>query len=164
VNAHGPSYFEDYVPGMTRDCGSVSVDQDEIISFAEQFDPQPFHVDPVAAASGPFGGLIASGWHTAGLVMRLIVDNYVSAESSLGSAGLDELRWPHPVRPGNTLRVRVTVVETRLSQSKPDRGILRSLIEAENQDGQTVLRATAINFIRVRPAPDAGPGAGPGGS
>lgn len=150
----GLTYFDDYVPGMARDCGSVSVDQAEIISFARQFDPQPFHVDPVAAASGPFGGLIASGWHTAGLVMRLIVDNYVSAESSLGAAGLDELRWPNPVRPGDTLRVRVTVLEARRSQSKPDRGILKTLIEAENQDGQPVMRATSINFIRVRPGSD----------
>jgi acyl dehydratase len=154
VSASGLTYFEDYVPGMARDCGSVSVDQAEIISFARQFDPQPFHVDPVAAASGPFGGLIASGWHTAGLVMRLIVDNYVSAESSLGSVGLDELRWPYPVRPGDTLRVRVTVLEARRSQSKPDRGILKTLIEAENQDGQPVMRATSINFIRVRPGAD----------
>jgi len=154
VNAPGLRYFEDYVPGMTRDCGSVSVDRAEIISFARQFDPQPFHVDPKAAADGPFGGLIASGWHTAGLVMRLIVENYVAAESSLGSVGLDELRWPYPVRPGDTLRVRVTVLEARRSQSKPDRGIVKTLIEAENQDGQPVMRATAINFIRVRPGPD----------
>ena len=153
MSASGLTYFEDYAPGMTRDCGSVSVDQAEIISFARQFDPQPFHVDPVAAADGPFGGLIASGWHTAGLVMRLIVDNYVSAESGLGSAGLDELRWPNPVRPGDTLRVHVTVLEARRSQSKPDRGILKTLIQAENQDGQPVMRATSINFIRVRPAP-----------
>jgi acyl dehydratase len=155
VNASAPWYFQDYVPGMTTDCGTVSVDQDEIISFAKQFDPQPFHVDPVAAASGPFGGLVASGWHTAGLVMRLIVDNYVFAESSLGSAGLDELRWPHPVRPGDTLRVRVTALEARRSQSKPDRGVLKTLIEAVNQDGQPVMRATSINFVRVRPSPGA---------
>ena len=154
MNAPGLRYFEDYVPGMTRDCGGVRVDQAEIISFARQFDPQPFHVDPAAAVDGPFGGLIASGWHTAGLVMRLIVENYVAAESSLGSVGLDELRWPYPVRPGDTLRVRVTVLEARRSQSKPDRGIVKTLIEAENQDGQPVMRATAINFIRVRPGPD----------
>jgi acyl dehydratase len=155
VNAHGLRYFDDYVPGTTHDCGSVGVDQSEIVSFARKFDPQPLHVDPVAAASGPFGGVIASGWHTAGLVMRLIVDNYLSAEASLGSAGLDELRWPHPVRPGDTLRVHVTVVEARRSQSKPDRGIVKTLIEAENQDGQTVLRATAINFLLLRPTHDA---------
>jgi acyl dehydratase len=153
VNA--PGYFDDYVPGMTRDCGSVRVDQAEIISFAKEFDPQPFHVDPVAAASGPFGGLIASGWHTAALVMRLIVDNYLSAETSLGSVGLDELRWPYPVRPGDTLRVRVTVLEARRSQSKPDRGIVKTLIEAANQDGKTVMRATSVNFVRARPSGDA---------
>ncbi|MGH3257646.1 MAG: MaoC family dehydratase [Streptosporangiaceae bacterium] len=153
MSASGLTYFEDYEPGMTRDCGSVSVDQAEIISFARQFDPQPFHVDPAAAAAGPFGGLIASGWHTAGLVMRLIVDSYVSPESSLGSVGLDELRWPNPVRPGDTLRVRVTVLEARRSQSRPDRGVLKTLIEAENQNGQPVMRATSINFIRVRPGP-----------
>ena len=154
----GLRYFEDYPTGTTTDCGSVSVDQVQIISFARQFDPQPFHVDPVAAADGPFGGLIASGWHTAALVMRQIVDNYVAAESSLGALGLDELRWPHPVRPGDTLRVRVTVLEARRSQSKPDRGILKTLIEAENQNGQTVMRATSINFLRVRPGPEGEPG------
>ncbi len=155
MNAHGPGYFDDYVPGTTFDCGSVSVDQADIISFAKAFDPQPFHVDPVAAASGPFGGLVASGWHTSALVMRLIVDNYLSTETSLGSAGLDEIRWPYPVRPGDTLRVRVTVLEGRRSQSKPDRGIMKTLIEAHNQDGEPVMRATAIGFVRVRPAVDA---------
>ena len=98
-----------------------------------------------------FRSLIASGWHTAALVMRLLVDNYLAAESSLGSAGLDELRWPHPVRPGDTLRVRATVVESRRSLSKPDRGILKTMVEATNSGGATVMRATAINFILVRP-------------
>ncbi len=152
MNAHGLRFFDDYAPGTTYDCGSVGVDQADIISFAREFDPQPFHVDPVAAASGPFGGLIASGWHTAALSMRLVVDNFMAAEASLGSAGLDELRWPYPVRPGDTLRVRATVLEARRSLSKPDRGIVKSLIESVNQDGQTVMRATGINFIRVGPA------------
>ncbi len=151
---HELRYFEDYLPGASHDCGSVSVSEAEIISFATQFDPQPFHVDPGAAARGPFGGLIASGWHTAALVMRQLVDHYLSAEASLGSPGLDDLRWPEPVRPGDTLRVRVTAVEARRSASKPDRGILKSLIEAANQDGRTVMRATATNFLRVRPDPD----------
>jgi acyl dehydratase len=155
VNDHGPRYFEDYPLGTTNECGSVSVDEASMITFAKEFDPQPFHVDPVAAATGPFGGLIASGWHTSALVMRLLVDNYLSAESSLGSAGLDEIRWPYPVRPGDTLRVRATVVESRRSLSKPDRGIIKTLVEAVNQDGRTVMRATAINFLRVRPAPGA---------
>ena len=152
VNGHGLRYFEDYALGTTYECGSVSVDQASIVTFAKEFDPQPFHADPAAAAAGPFGGLIASGWHTAVLVMRLLVDSYLSAEASLGSAGLDELRWPHPVRPGDTLRVRATVVESRRSLSKPDRGIIKTLVEAANQDGRTVMRATAINFMLVRPA------------
>ena len=151
MNVHGLRYFEDYALGTTYDCGSVSIDQAGIIAFAKEFDPQPFHVDPVAAAAGPFGGLIASGWHTAVLVMRLLVEQYLSEEASLGSAGLDELRWPHPVRPGDTLRARATVIESRRSLSKPDRGIIKTLVEAVNQDGRTVMRATAINFMLVRP-------------
>jgi len=152
VNDHGLRYFDDYALGTSYECGSVGIDQASIIAFAKEFDPQPFHADPAAAAAGPFGGLIASGWHTSALVMRLLVDNYLSAEASLGSAGLDELRWPHPVRPGDTLRVRATVVESRRSLSKPDRGIIKTMVEAVNQDGRTVMRATAINFMLVRPA------------
>ena len=151
----GPRYFEDYVPGVTHDCGSVSVDQPEIVSFAKEFDPQPFHVDPEAAARGPYGGLIASGWQTASLVMRQLVEHYVSAAASLGSPGVDELRWTYPVRPGDTLRVRATVVEARRSLSRPDRGIIKTLVEAVNQDGRTVMRAIAINFLSVRPAASA---------
>jgi acyl dehydratase len=154
VTDYGLRYFDDYLPGATYDCGIFSVNEEEIVSFAEQFDPQPFHVDPEAAARGPFGGLIASGWHTAALVMRQLVDNYLPAEASLGSPGLDEMRWPDPVRPGDTLRVRATVVEARRSLSKPDRGIMKTVIEAVNQDGRTVMRATATNFLRVRPDSD----------
>ena len=130
MNDHGLSYFEDYLLGTTYECGSVSIDQASIVAFAKEFDPQPFHVDPAAAAAGPYGGLIASG-------------------------GLDELRWPHPVRPGDTLRVRATVVESRRSVSKPDRGIVKTVVEATNTDGATVMRATAINFMLVRPDPGA---------
>ena len=148
---HGLKYFDDYLPGATYDCGNVSISEAEILAFAKQFDPQPFHVDPEAAAGGPFGGLVASGWHTAVLVMRQLVDHYLSEEASLGSPGLDEMRWPNPVRPGDTLRVRATVVEARRSLSKPDRGIMKTMIEALNQDGRPVMRATAINFLRVRP-------------
>jgi acyl dehydratase len=143
-------YFEDYVPGFTVDCGSVSVSEAEIIAFAKEFDPQPFHVDPVGAADGPFGGLIASGWHTTSLTMRQLVDHWVSPESSLGAAGVDEIRWPRPVRPGDTLHVRATVLEARRSNSKPDRGIIRSVAEVTNQDGDTVMRLTAINFVLAR--------------
>ena len=152
MNNHGLRYFEDYVLGTSYECGSFSVDAASIVSFAKEFDPQSFHVDPVAAADGPFGGLIASGWHTAALTMRLLVENYLSPEASLGGAGVDEIRWPHPVRPGDTLRVRATVVEARRSGSKPDRGIIKTLIETTNSDSRIVMRCTAINFLRVRPA------------
>jgi len=155
VTERALQYFDDYLPGASYDCGSFSVSEAEIISFATQFDPQPFHVDPVAAARGPFGGLIASGWHTAALVMRQIVDQYLPAGASLGSPGLDEIRWPGPVRPGDTVRVRATVVESRRSVSKPDRGIVKTMVEAANTDGATVMRATAINFVLVRPDPGA---------
>jgi acyl dehydratase len=148
-------HFEDYVPGSVFEYGEIRVDAADIIEFARRFDPQDMHVDPEKAATGRFGGLIASGWHTAALVMRLLVENYLAAESSLGSAGLDELRWPHPVRPGDTLRVRARVVESRRSVSKPDRGIVKTLVEATNTDGATVMRATAINFVLVRPDPGA---------
>ena len=143
-------YFEDYVPGRTVDCGTFSVSEAEIIAFAKEYDPQPFHTDPAGAAAGPFGGLIASGWQTTSLMMRLLVEHFVSPESGLGAAGVDEIRWPNPVRPGDTLRVRASVLEARRSKSKPDRGIVRSLAEVTNQDGETVLRMTAINFVRVR--------------
>ena len=145
-------YFEDYVPGLTVECGGFSVNEAEIIAFAKEYDPQPFHVDPVAAKDGPFGGLIASGWHTTSMMMRRLVDNYVSPESSLGAAGVDELRWANPVRPGDTLHIRATVLEARRSGSKPDRGIVRTLMELTNQDGDLVMKVTAINFILLRPA------------
>jgi acyl dehydratase len=143
-------YFEDYVPGTAVDCGSFSLSEAEIIAFAKEYDPQPFHVDPVGAKDGPFGGLIASGWQTTSLMMRQLVDYYVSPESSLGAAGVDEIRWPKPVRPGDSLRVRATVLEARRSASKPDRGIVKSLAELTNQDGDLVMKATAINFILLR--------------
>ena len=147
---HATWYLEDYVPGLTVDCGSFSISEAEIIAFAKEYDPQPFHVDPVAAADGPFGGLIASGWQTTSLMMRLLVEHFLSPETSLGSAGVDEIRWPSPVRPGDTLHVRASVLEARRSKSKPDRGIVRSLAEVTNQHDETVLRMTAINFVLLR--------------
>lgn len=143
-------YFEDYVPGAVFEYGTITVDQADVIEFARRFDPQPFHINPDAAARGPFGGLIASGWHTASLTMRLVVDHYLSSVASLGSPGVDELRWTRPVRPGDTLRVRVSVLGARRSQSKPDRGIVRSHVEALNQDGDVVMSLQALNLIRCR--------------
>lgn len=143
-------YFDDYVQGATYELGSVKVAEPEILEFATKYDPQPFHVDPAAAAAGPFGGLIASGWHTASLMMRLFAANYLSPVSSLGSPGIDELRWLKPVRPGDELRVRVKVLEARLSKSKPDRGLLRSFVEVVNQDDEVVFSAIALNLVRCK--------------
>jgi acyl dehydratase len=143
-------FFEDYIPGAVYEFGSISVEEAEIISFAKRFDPQPFHTDPEAAAISMYGGLIASGWHSASLMMRLFVDYYLSHVASLGSPGVDELRWLHPVRPGDTLSIRVTVTETRRSRSKPDRGVLHSFCEALNQHRQVVMTMKAINLLACR--------------
>jgi acyl dehydratase len=150
----GSRYFEDYPPGMVLTFGSVRVDEAEVVEFGRRYDPQPFHVDAEAAAAGPFGGLIASGWHTGSLMMRMLVEHYLSAETSLGSPGIDELRWLVPVRPGDTLSLRVTILEARRSQSKPDRGAVRSLIEVLNQRGDVVMSMKALNLTRCR---DTGP-------
>jgi acyl dehydratase len=152
-------YFEDYVPGLTVECGSFTVSEADIIAFAKEYDPQPFHVDPAAAAASPVGGLIASGWQTTSMTMRLLVDHFISGETGLGAAGIDEIRWPRPVRPGDTLHVRATVLEARRSRSKPDRGIIRSATEITNQDGETVMTMKATNFFLTRsPENDAQPG------
>ena len=143
-------YFEDYATGAVYEYGYASVSEADIIAFAERFDPQPIHTDARFAASGPFGGLIASGWHTAGLAMRMVVDHYVSRVASLASPGVDELRWPAPVRPGDSLRLRTTIVETRRSRTKPDRGLVRTRAELLNQHDQTVLSLVAMNLIRLR--------------
>ncbi|HML08031.1 MAG TPA: MaoC family dehydratase [Xanthobacteraceae bacterium] len=143
-------YFEDYVEGDVHTLGSIAIEADEIIAFAKRFDPQRFHIDPEAAKETPFGGLIASGWHTAALMMRLYVDNYLSHVASLASPGLDELRWPKPVRPGDRLSVRVTVLKASLSKSKPDRGVVTSFVEVLNQAGEIVMTLKAVNMIARR--------------
>lgn len=146
----GDRYFEDYRPGAVYEYGYAAVSEAEIIEFAARFDPQPIHADPTFAATGPFGGLIASGWHTAGIMMRLFADHYLSRVGSLASPGIDELRWPAPVRPGDSLRLRATIGETRRSRSKPDRGLVRTHGELLNQDDQAVLTLTAMNLVRLR--------------
>ncbi len=143
-------YFEDYVAGSVYEFGSVTVEQDEVIAFARRFDPQVFHVDPESAKGTIYGGLIASGWHTAGLMMRLFTDHYLSKVASLGSPGVDELRWNKPVRPGDDLAIRVTVQETKRSRSKPDRGIVHSFIEVMNQNREVVMSMKAVNFFFCR--------------
>jgi acyl dehydratase len=148
--AIGDRYFEDYTPGAVYEYGHRTVTEDEIVEFARQFDPQRIHTDPAWAAGGPFGGLIASGWHTASVFTRMFVDHYLSEVASLASPGVDEVRWPVPVRPGDRLRMRVTVLETRRSRSKPDRGIVHTRGELINQHEQVAFHQVALNFIRCR--------------
>ena len=144
-------YFEDYPPGAVFEGGTVEVSEAEILEFARRYDPQTMHTDPAAAAHGFFGGLIASGWHTAALMMRLFAAHFLSPASSLASPGLDELRWLKPVRPGDVLSLRVTVTEARRSRSKPDQGVVRSLVEVLNQEGEVVMSLRPISLIRCRP-------------
>ena len=144
-------YFEDYVPGRIYEFGTITVSEAEIIEFARQFDPQYFHTDPEKAKASRFGGLVASGWHTTALVMRSFVDQFLSHVSSLASPGVDEIRWPNPVRPGDSLRLRVTVLEARPSRTKPDRGVVRNRIEAFNQRDEPVLSMIGISIIGRRP-------------
>lgn len=145
-------YFEDYVPGSSYSSGSITVTEADILRFAGEFDPQSIHTDPEAAASGPFKGLIASGWHTASVMMRLYADHYVSRIASLASPGIDEMRWVRPVRPDDSLSIRVTVRNARPSRTKPDRGIVHTAVEVLNQDGDAVLTLTAMNLLLRRPA------------
>jgi acyl dehydratase len=144
-------YFDDYVEGAVHELGTFTMTQDEMVVFARQYDPQDFHTDPVAAERTIFRGLIASGWHTAGLMMRVYAREYLTHVASLASPGIDEVRWPAPVRPGDVLSVRVTVVSARVSKSKPDRGIVTSSIEVTNQRGETVMTLKPVNIIGLRP-------------
>jgi len=147
-------YFEDYAPGSVCVYGQIAMTESDIVEFARRYDPQPMHTDPVAAARGPFGGLIASGWHTTACVMRVLVERYLSHVAALVSPGIDEMRWKAPVRPGDILRVRVTVEEASPSRSKPDRGLVRTLIEVLNQNGEIVLSMRAMNLLlRRNPGP-----------
>jgi acyl dehydratase len=143
-------YFEDYVPGSVHEFGRITIEEDSIVVFGKQFDPQLFHTDPEGAKSTIYGGLIASGWHTASLMMRECVRHYLPRAASLGSPGVEELRWNLPVRPGDTLSVRVTILEATRSRSKPDRGIVVSHFEVLNQDRNVVMSAKGVNFISCR--------------
>ena len=143
-------YLEDYVVGATYEFGSITITEDEIVQFGKKFDPQLFHTDPNGAKETAYGGLIASGWHTCSLFMRLFVENYLAGQASLGSPGVDELRWLKPVRPGDKLSLRITVRKVKPSSSKPDRGILFSFCEMLNQENDVVLTMKGLNLIRYR--------------
>src|ERR671915_176582 len=140
-------YFEDYVAGSLHEFGPIDVGEQEVLDFGKRFVPLSYHVDKEAAKKSIYGGLIASGWHTAALMMRLYTDNYLSRVANLGSPGCDELRWTKPVLPGDELSVRVTVLEARRLDSKPDRGIVQSLVEVLNQKGEFVMSIKMVNFV-----------------
>ncbi len=144
-------YFEDFEVGKIIEVGRCTVSEEEIIEFATRFDPQPFHVDREAAANSIYGGIIASGWHTCSMMMRLMVDGFLKNSSSMGSPGLDEIRWVKPVRGGDTLTVTTTALETRPSGSKPDRGVVFTQWTATNQHGETVATVKGRALFGRRP-------------
>jgi acyl dehydratase len=144
-------YFEDFRPGQTVELGSRTVTEEEIVAFARQWDPQPFHIDAEAARDSVFGGLVASGWHTGAMWMRLYVDSLLDGTASHGSPGVEELRWLAPVRPGDTLTGRLEVLEAVPSERRPDRGTVRIRAEMVNQDGITVMSMTTRGHFGRRP-------------
>lgn len=144
-------YWEDYTVGESYELGRKTFTEQEIVEFARAFDPQPFHVDAEAAKQSMFGGIIASGWHTGSSMMRLLVDNFLHPEVSLGSPGLDELRWPNPVRPGDTVVFSSHVHDKRPSSSKPWMGSVTYQTTATNQKGEIVMSVKAIGLMRRRP-------------
>jgi acyl dehydratase len=145
-------YFEDFQVGDSIDLGHTSpITAEEIISFARQYDPQPFHIDPELAKETFFGGLIASGWQTCSLFMRLMVDSLINDTISLGSPGVDEIRWHKPVRPGDALHARLTVISATASRSRSDLGIVRSRSEVFNQKDELVASLAATHFFGRRP-------------
>jgi acyl dehydratase len=145
-------YYDDFPPGRSIALGSIPVVEDQMLAFARQFDPQPFHVDVDGATQGPFGGVIASGWFTGALTMRLLVDGLLNQTAAMGSPGVDAIRFPYPVRAGDLLSATVTVLAARPSERKPDRGLLTLRIETQNQAGITVLTMEATTIVaRVEP-------------
>lgn len=145
-------YWDDMKAGDVVELGSRTMEKERMLSFAREFDPQPFHTDESAAKASIWGGIIASGWHTGSVLMRLFYEGFLKDTASLGSPGIDELRWLKPVRPGDTLSARLTVTEATPSRSKPDRGIIRSVMEMRNQHGEVVMTTSGVNFFLRRPA------------
>jgi len=144
-------YWEDFPVGRSFEYGSRTLTEEEIIRFAADWDPQRFHTDPLAAKATPFRGLVASGWHTGCVLMRLMCDAYLNEASCIGSPGIEEWRFALPVRPGDTLRFRSTVLESRLSASKPDRGIVKFRWELLNQRDEVAVSIVGTQFYLRRP-------------
>jgi acyl dehydratase len=144
-------YFEDFAPGQTFGSGRLVMDRERIKSFAREFDPQPFHLDEEAARASLFGGLAASGWHTAAATMRLFVESEFQPAGGIVGNGFDEFRWPRPVRPGDELHLEIAVLETRLSKSRPDQGLVKARLRSLNQRGEEVLVLVAHFLVPRRP-------------
>jgi acyl dehydratase len=145
-------HFDDFAPGQVYLLGRRTLTHDEIVAFAREWDPQPFHLDEQAAAASIYGGLIASGWHTVCVFMRLFADGLLNRSAAMGSPGVDEVRWLRPVRPGDALEARIEVLEVRPSRSKPDRGIVRLRSAVINQHQEEVLNSIANVMFRRRSA------------
>jgi acyl dehydratase len=149
-------YFEDFAVGeVLKPSGRVQVDKDEIVAFARQYDPQPFHLDEAAARQSIFGRLVASGWHTAAMTMSLIARSEYRAAGGTVGLGFESLRWPIPVLPGDELRIESEVLETRPSKSRPDRGLIKMRTRTLNQNGEVVQEIVANAMVPRRPAGDA---------
>ena len=153
-------YWEDFAVGQVRDLGTITPTREEIIAFASQFDPQPFHLDDTAAEASLFGRLSASGWHTAAMAMRMLCDDHLLDTASLGSPGIDQLRWLKPVHPGDTLAMRLEVLEARTMTSRPEVGLVKSRWTVLNQHREPVMSMEGWGMMRKRD-PD-GPGDRPG--
>ena len=145
-------YWEDFAAGSVREFGQMPVSREAVLAFAGQFDPQPFHLDDAAAEASLFGRLSASGWHTCAMAMRMMCDDYLLDSASLGSPGIDELKWLKPVFPGDTLSLRLTVLEARLMASRPGVGLVRSQWVVLNQQREPVLTMQGWGMFRQRPA------------
>jgi acyl dehydratase len=145
-------WFEDYAAGDTYEFGPVVIEEAEILEFGRRFDPQPFHTDPAIGEASPFGGLAASGWHVCAVMMRLLVEGLISQTASLGSPGMEQIRWLKPVRPGDALRCKLKITSARRSQSRPDRGIISMDIAVLNQNAEVVMTCSGAGMYRTRPA------------
>ncbi|AQV94683.1 dehydratase [Cupriavidus necator] len=148
-------YIEDLAPGQKYGSGRLTVEPDRIKAFAAEFDPQPFHLDEATARDTLFRGLAASGWHTAALTMRLLVDGELRPAGGIIGAGFEELRWPKPVRPGDVLRVESEILEVRTSKSRPDQGIAKVRITTFNQHDEAVQSGVVNLVVQCRPAGNA---------
>ena len=155
-------YFEDFFAGQVREFGRYPVSKEEIIRFAKQYDPQPFHTDEAAANASIYRGLIGSGWMTCAIAMRMVCDEYILRSASMGSPGVDTVRWLQPVRPDDVLSMRVTTTDAIPSNSKPDRGIVKSSWEVLNQRGEVVMTTDGMGMFKRRPS--AGTAATAGGA